>query len=208
MDVFKGWDNYVERIKNNWEKSITENDTVVIAGDVSWALKLNETYEDFKFIDSLPGKKILIKGNHDLWWNTASKFTDFLEKNEFNSIKFVYNNAIETEDYSVCGSRGWFFDDKQSAKKVILREAGRLNTSITKAEESGKTPLVFLHYPVYFNEQCSEEIFSVLKEHNISEVWHGHIHGFSKQPLNYEYEGVKFSIISCDGLNFAPKLIK
>jgi len=208
MDIFKGWDNYVERLTTNWKRIVTPDDTVVIPGDISWALKLDDSYKDFKFLDSLPGTKIIIKGNHDLWWSTTNKMNLFLEKNEFDSIKFVFNSAVVVGDYVVCGSRGWFFDDKEQAHKVILREAGRLRGSLEKAMETGLEPLVFLHYPVVYREQVCEELMQVLLEFNIKEVWYGHIHGAGKQPSTVTYNGIDFHLITCDSIEFSPILIR
>lgn len=208
MDVFGGWTDYVDRIKNNWSRIVTENDTVVIPGDISWALKLNDTAADFAFIDDLPGNKILLKGNHDLWWSTLTKVRAFLKEKDIKSIDFVFNNAVIAGDYAVCGTRGWFFDAKESEKKIVLREAARLDTSITAAKQSGKIPLVFLHYPVFCNGQICEEIFEVIKKHDIKELWHGHLHGSGKQPLKTLYDGVKMHLISCDCVDFSPVLIK
>ena len=208
MDIFRGWDDYQTRIEANWKRMITPDDTVVIPGDISWAMKLEDSFSDFEFLNSLPGTKIILKGNHDLWWNTAKKLREFLDENGFDTIKFIFNSAEVVGDYAICGSRGWFFDDKESSKKVILREAARLDTSITKAKETGKTPLVFLHYPVYFNDQVSVEMLEVLKKHEIFEVWHGHIHGSGKQSLQYSYENIKFNLISCDCIGFEPVLIR
>lgn len=208
MDIFKGWDNYTERIEKNWQISVTENDVVVIPGDVSWGLKLEETLEDFKFLNSLPGKKVIIKGNHDLWWNSMTKMTKFLNENELDSISFVHNSCYPVGEYAVCGSRGWFFETEGHSKKIILREAGRLEASISSAEELGLKPLVFLHYPPAWNNDVCFELLEVLKKHKIDEVWHGHIHGHQKDFANYSAEGIKFHLISCDCLNFSPRLIK
>ena len=208
MDVFKGWDNYVERLTAHWNKIVSSEDTVVIPGDISWALKLKDCYEDFKFLNSLPGTKIILKGNHDLWWSTTNKMNIFLEENNFDSIKFVFNSAIPVGEYVICGSRGWFFDDKEQSKKVILREAGRLRTSIEKALETGLEPLVFLHYPVVYKEQVCEELLDVLLEFNIKDVWYGHIHGAGKQPSLINHSGINFHLITCDSIDFSPILIR
>ncbi len=203
MDVFRGWDNYVERLKANWTRLLKDTDTVVIPGDISWALKLSETKEDFAFLDSLPGKKIILKGNHDLWWSTSKKLTEFLEENNFSTISFVFNNAIVVEDKAVCGTRGWFYDLAPD-DKVVKREAGRLETSIMAAEKTGKTPVVFLHYPPVYNEWVCEEIFSVIKKHGIKTVWHGHIHGSGFNNAKKEYDGVNMRLLSADCVDFCP----
>ena len=203
MDVFRGWENYVERLKANWTRLIKDTDTVVIPGDISWALKLEETKEDFAFLNSLPGKKIILKGNHDLWWSTSKKLTQFLEENNFSTISFVFNNAVVVEDKAVCGTRGWFYDLAPD-DKVVKREAGRLEASITAAEKSGKTPVVFLHYPPVYSEWVCEEIFSVIKKHDIKTVWHGHIHGSGFNNAKKEYDGVNLRLLSADCVDFCP----
>ena len=203
MDVFRGWENYVERLKANWTRLIKDSDTVVIPGDISWALKLEETKEDFAFLNSLPGKKIILKGNHDLWWSTSKKLTQFLEENNFSTISFVFNNAVVVEDKAVCGTRGWFYDLAPD-DKVVKREAGRLEASITAAEKSGKTPVVFLHYPPVYSEWVCEEIFSVIKKHGIKTVWHGHIHGSGFNNAKKEFDGVNLRLLSADCVDFCP----
>ena len=203
MDVFRGWENYVERLKANWTRLIKDTDTVVIPGDISWALKLSETKEDFAFLNSLPGKKIILKGNHDLWWSTSKKLTQFLEENNFSTISFVFNNAVGVEDKAVCGTRGWFYDLAPD-DKVVKREAGRLEASITAAEKSGKTPVVFLHYPPVYSEWVCEEIFSVIKKHGIKTVWHGHIHGSGFNNAKKEFDGVNLRLLSADCVDFCP----
>lgn len=203
MDVFRGWENYVERLKANWTRLIKDTDTVVIPGDISWALKLEETKEDFAFLDSLPGKKIILKGNHDLWWSTSKKLTQFLEENNFSTISFVFNNAVVVEDKAVCGTRGWFYDLAPD-DKVVKREAGRLETSILAAEKTGKTPVVFLHYPPVYSEWVCDEIFSVIKKHNIKTVWHGHIHGSGFNNAKKEFDGVNLRLLSADCVDFCP----
>lgn len=208
MDIFKGWDNYIQRLTANWNRIVTPNDTVVIPGDISWALKLEDAYEDLKFIDNLPGTKVILKGNHDLWWSTTNKMNNFLLEHKLDSIKFIFNSTITVGEYAVCGSRGWFFDDKQHSQKIILREAGRLDTSISKALETGLKPLVFLHYPVVYKDQVCEELLDILNKHNIKDVWYGHIHGAGKQPLNVSYNGIEFHLITCDSIDFSPILIR
>ena len=208
MDIFRGWDNYTEKLKNNWKKIITDKDIVVLPGDISWALKLEETLEDFKFIDSLPGKKLIIKGNHDLWWNSLTKMNAFLQDNNINSISFIYNSAVLVGEYAICGSRGWFFDDATHSKKIITREAARLERSIVAAKELNAKPLVFIHYPTIWNGQVCEEILDVLKKYEIDEVWHGHIHGFHETPQYSEEVNIKFHLTSADYLGFMPILVK
>lgn len=206
MDIFRGWDNYTERLESHWRKVISERDTVVINGDISWAMRLQECYNDFCFIDSLPGRKIFIKGNHDYWWSTLNKINIFLKENNFTTISVLFNNSYSIGDYSVCGTRGWFYDSPETDKKIILRERQRLIRSIESAQCE---PIVFLHYPPVFDDRVCEEIYSVLTDYNIRRCYFGHIHGEKTGRYdNFERDGIKFSLISCDRLNFCPKLIE
>lgn len=203
MDVFRGWADYTNRLKRNWERLCTEEDTIVIPGDISWALHLDEAIEDFKFIDALPGKKIILKGNHDLWWATSKKLTEFLEKNEIKTVSFVFNSAVVAEGRAVCGTRGWFYD-LGSDDKVVKREAGRLETSIKEALKTGLQPVVFTHYPPVYGEWVCREIFDVIKKYDIKTVYHGHIHGSGFNNAVSEYDGVKFKLLSADCVDFTP----
>ena len=206
MNIFKGWDNHTEQIRANWTRLVGQNDTVVLPGDLSWGLKLEETLEDFKFLEGLPGKKILLKGNHDLWWSTAKKIRDFWEENGIKSCDIVFNNCYVAENFAIAGTRGWFYDE-QGTKKVKMREAGRLETSLKCAKETGLPILTFLHYPPAYKDNVSEEIMSVLKKYDIKTVYHGHIHGAGFHNATDEYDGIKFKLISCDCTHFTPIFI-
>ena len=210
MDVFSGWTNYTERIKNNWQKLIGENDTVVIAGDVSWAMKLSETDADFRFIHSLNGHKIILKGNHDYWWSTKAKMDKYIAEKGFDSISILHNNYYAADGIALCGSRGWFYDAEEDADKLILnREVGRLRMSIEPALRDGYDPVVFLHYPpIYNNTECGE-ILDVLKEYSIKKCFYGHIHGgnAAKKAFIGEKYGINFKLIACDYLGFTPLAI-
>ncbi len=206
MNIFKGWDNHTERIKAHWKRLVKPEDTVVLPGDFSWGLKTEESLADFKFLEDLPGKKILLKGNHDLWWSTAKKLREFWEQNGISSVDIVYNSCVMAEGYAIAGTRGWFYDDTGS-KKVLLREAGRLDSSLKAAKLTGLPILTFLHYPPVYGEFVCDEIFEVLKRHNITEVYHGHIHGAGFNKAVSEYDGVKFHLISCDCIDFTPYFI-
>ena len=206
MDIFGGWSDYTERIEKNWKKIVTEEDVVVLPGDLSWGLKLEETLEDFRFLDSLPGKKYILKGNHDLWWSTAKKLREFFAENEIKSVDIIFNDYAVCGKYAIAGTRGWFYDDKAN-KKILAREAGRLEASILKAKETGLEILVFLHYPPVFGELVCEEIFSVLKKYDIKRVFYGHIHGAGAANAVSEYDGIKFKLVSCDCVDFTPVYI-
>jgi len=207
MDVFYGWDNHVERIKANWTRLVEEDDIVVLPGDFSWALKLNDTKKDFQFLDSLPGKKLIIKGNHDLWWSTSKKIYEFWKQNNINTVDIVFNSMYKVGNFAICGSRGWF-SEKESEQLIVKREAARLKTSLTKASQENLIPLVFLHYPVVYAEQAMEPILEVLKEFNIKKVYHGHIHGGGINHYVREYDGISFKLLSCDCCDFTPYFIQ
>ena len=135
MDVFRGWTDYVDRLKTNWERLVTDDDTVVVAGDISWAMKLEECDADFSFVHSLPGQKIFLKGNHDYWWQTKKKLDDYLADRGFDTIRILFNNAFMVEGRTVCGTRGWYYDKEgEHDIKVINREIGRLKMSFTEAK--------------------------------------------------------------------------
>lgn len=210
MDVFDGWDNYVDKLKHNWQNTVLSSDTVVIAGDISWAMKLEESIDDFKFIDLLPGKKIILKGNHDYWWSTVNKVKNFFEANAINSISILHNSSIEVEGICICGTRGWLYNSgTDNDMKILSREAGRLTRSIDIAFKMGFEPIVFLHYPPVYGNSESEEIINILVERNIKKCYYGHIHGgrFSNKLVTGQYKGVELSLISCDYLNFCPKFV-
>ncbi len=207
MDVFGGWSNYTERIRSNWQHLVTEKDTVVIAGDISWAMKLSETEADFRFIQELNGKKIILKGNHDYWWTTKAKMDKYLVSQGFDTLSILHNNYYLADGTALCGSRGWFYDAETDADMLILnREVGRLRMSIEPAIQAGYDPVVFLHYPpIYHNMECNE-ILDVLREYQIKKCFYGHIHGgnAAKRAFIGEKYGIQFRLIACDYLGFTP----
>lgn len=206
MTVFRGWDNYIERIECNWRRLITPQDTVVLPGDFSWALKLIETERDFDFLHRLPGRKILLKGNHDLWWSTVTKINSFLEEHGFDTVSLLYNNAIQAENFVICGTRGWFYDESGDSK-IRRREAARLRRSLEAAEAMTGEKRVFLHYPPVYGEYVCDDILSVLHEFGIETVYHGHIHGSGYHKAVEEFDGIRFRLISADCIDFTPILI-
>ena len=210
MNVFSGWDDYVERLEQNWRALITDEDTVVIAGDISWGMNLEQAKRDFAFLNSLPGHKLIFKGNHDYWWTTRRKMDRFFEENGFDTLRIVHNDAVIVDDYAVCGSRGWFFDAEEDADKlVLLREAGRLRTSIHAAKGLGATPVVFLHYPPRYADQVCDEILSVLKEEGIEHCYYGHVHSNGiRLAVQGEVDGIRYRLISADALRFCPIPVK
>ena len=212
MDIFGSrWNNWTEKIIENWKKDIKAEDTVLIPGDISWGMTLEEALEDLKIIDSLPGKKIISKGNHDYWWNTYRKNELFFKENNLNSINMLYNNSFLVENTVIVGSRGWFLDEKNAPKntefeKIALREVGRFKLSLKDAEKytDYKKKIAIFHFPPIFGEFIFKELIEALKENDIKECYFGHIHGVYDIELQNEYEGINFYNISADFLNFKP----
>ena len=219
MEIFGNrWKDYVIKIQKNWNKLIKETDTVIIPGDISWALNLNEATDDLQWIEALPGRKILLKGNHDFWWSTASKMQQFFCENCITSIGILNNNAFEVENYIIAGSRGWFTDasmqnttQKIDYSKIINREAVRLRLSLEAAKklqnQSNKEILVFLHFPPVWSDFRCEEILLLLKEFDITRCYFGHIHSTYTVPSVFFENGVRFQIVSADYLDFIPQFI-
>ena len=208
MDIFQGWQDHVQRIEANWRRLIREEDTVLLCGDISWAMKLEECGPDFSFIQSLPGTKVLIKGNHDYWWTTRKKMERFCQENGFSSIRFLQNDCYVYGEEVLCGTRGWLFDlnDPQD-EKVHNRELGRLRLSLESAQ--GRPVIAFLHYPPLYQTQVEQDFIDLLKEYGVKQCFYGHLHGKScAYAFQGEYEGIQFRLISADYLGFCPLFIK
>lgn len=207
MDHFKGWDNYVQRLERNWRALVEPGDTVMIAGDISWGMTLEEAAPDFAFLQSLPGRKLMIKGNHDYWWTTRRKMDLFFEKEGFDSLRIVHNDAVAVEDrWAVCGTRGWFYDAEADAdKRVLHREIGRLHASAQEAKKTGLPLVAFLHYPPVFGDSVCEEMLQALKDEGITRCYYGHIHGASiRKAFNGTLRGIELKLVSGDALSFVP----
>lgn len=207
MDSFEGWQNYTERLKANWNKLVSDKDDIVIAGDISWAMDFDELKADFDYLESLNGKKIIIKGNHDFWWNTVSKMNGFIEQNGYKTIRILFNNSYVCGPVSVCGSRGWFYDSTEEQDiKVLLRETARIERSLQSAERDEK--ILFLHYPPVSQNGFCKEITEIIEKYGIKKCCFGHLHG---EAAKYAFEGrfgnTNYKLISCDRLKFTPYLI-
>ncbi len=212
MDVFGGvWRNYEEKLRQSLTDLLTEEDVLVIAGDFSWGMSLEEALPDFRFLDQFPGKKVLLKGNHDYWWETVSKMQRFFEKNAINSLQFLHNNCIFYKGVALCGTRGWFYDPAASQEdKIFRREVIRLEASLKAArEQDGGCQLIcFLHYPPVFAGTEVPEITRLLESYGVSQCYYGHLHGEScRGAFNGRRGGVDYHLISADYVQFRPVTI-
>ncbi len=214
MDIFgERWYNHTDRLRLFWERKIKEDDTIVLPGDISWGMTLDDALPDLIFLSRLPGKKIIGKGNHDYWWTTASKIQKCFSENNISNISLLYNNAYPVEKFAICGSRGWFSDASSPSgvdkKKIVSREVGRLARSLEAGKAMGKEELLaFLHFPPVMNDWTCKEILAVLKEHNVKRCYYGHLHGQYTLPKSFEYNGIEFIITAADHLQFDPLLIE
>lgn len=206
MDVFGGaWVGYLDKLKEGMSV-LTEEDTVVLLGDLSWALDLPGARADFAWINELPGKKIILKGNHDYWWSTGAKFRKFCDENGFTGMELLNNNCFFYEDWALCGTRGWFFEEERSGQhdeKVFRRELLRLEASLKAA---GDRPImVFLHYPPRYRGYTCPEILELLKRYSVRRCFYGHLHGASHAlALEGQWDGVEYRLVASDYLNFRP----
>ena len=209
MDIFgPGWEGHAEKLRENFG-IVRAEDTTVIAGDLTWGMAIQDCLEDFRFIDALPGKKIILKGNHDFWWSTASKAKKFFEENGLCSIEILNNNAFFTDGVWVCGTRGWFCPTEGGTdhdKKIMAREILRLEASLRAAGEGEK--VVFLHYPPFYGKYYSREMVELLHKYGVKRCYYGHIHGSGCQyAYEGEADGVEYRLISADHVGFRPVLV-
>ncbi len=209
MDIFGGaWTGYVEKLERGMGK-ITDADTTVLLGDLSWAMDLVSARADFSWINAIPGQKILLKGNHDYWWSTASKFYAFCNENKFTRMSVLNNNCYVYGDWAICGTRGWFFEESRSGahdEKVFRRELMRLETSLKEAGDRPK--LVFLHYPPLYKGYVCREILELLEQYGVRRCFYGHLHGASHGlAIQGLHGGVEYRLVSADYLDFCPFLV-
>ena len=216
MDIFgDNWRGHEEKIKNNWLEKVTDNDVVILPGDFSWSMKLEDTEKDFEYLNSLPGKKLMLKGNHDYWWNTITKMRAFLQEKNFQDIDFIYNEGYVFENYIIAGTRGWNLEEEAHDEKILNRELGRLEASIQrgikKAEQLEENKeveiIVFMHYPPITNAKIfnkeEAKFVELMKKYNVKKCFYGHLHGLSIiDAVEGEFEGIEFKLVSADGLNF------
>ena len=215
MNIFgDNWENHEQKIKEDWTKKVTDKDLVVLPGDFSWAMNIEDTYLDFKYLNELPGKKLLLKGNHDYWWTTLKKMRAYLEENDFNTIDFIYNNSYCYENYIITGTRGWSLNDLEGNGKILNRELGRLELSLQEGITkfgTDKEILVFMHYPPITNSAILNNLelkfVNVMKKYNVKRCMYGHLHSRShKDAIEGVVDGIQFDLVSGDYLDF--KLMK
>ena len=210
MDVFgERWRNHAEKLRDNFAK-LNDDDLTVLCGDLSWGMSLEETAPDFAFVDALPGKKLILKGNHDYWWTTAAKTKRFFAEHGIESIDILNNNSYVYGDRALCGTRGWFYEEETGSEhdeKILRREVGRLKTSLDAAGEAEK--LVFLHYPPLYQFYQCPDILDLLRSYGVKECCYGHIHGKGAHAAFIgERDGVKYRLVSADFLDFFPYKVR
>ena len=209
MDVFGGrWEGYADKLKDGLSV-LKDGDTLVLPGDFSWALDLEQAKKDFAFLNQFPGRKLFVKGNHDYWWTTVSKFTKFCQENEFCDMHLLHNTCFQYGDIALCGTRGWFFEEEKEGthdEKVFKRELIRLEASLKAAQ--GQEKYCFLHYPPRYKGYTCSEILELLQQYEVSRCYYGHLHGDShKLAIEGCSGGTQFALVASDYVNFKPVLI-
>lgn len=209
MDIFgEKWVNHFDKIKDNWINQVKKNDLILHCGDFSWAMNLNEAKLDLDWLDSLPGKKILTKGNHDFWWSGINKLNSMYE-----NIKFIQNNYIQFEDYAICGSRGINLEisetqDEDHHFKILEREKIRMELSLNSAIKNGFKKFIYMiHYPPFtLNTECANKniFLDIFDKYNVEKVLYGHIHSNFENFYDRKINNTNYYLTSCDYLNFTP----
>ena len=217
MDIFGArWENYIEKLKNNWTETVLEDDTVVIPGDISWGMTLEEAAPDLEFLSALNGQKLILKGNHDFWWQSQKKIDTLFAENGIDNIKPLHNNAYAVGDLILCGSRGWFCDPKASPEntdpeKISAREVLRTEFSLRAGLELNKDGsrelIAFFHFPPVYRGWVCRGIVDLLHRYGVKRCCYGHIHGVYDIPPTFLFEDIAMTIVSADYLRFIPLLI-
>ncbi len=209
MDVFgRMWENYVERLADNWQSVVAPDDTVVIPGDFSWATYIEQSEKDFDYLNNLNGIKILLKGNHDYWWTTMSKLNKFVSK--YDNVSFLQNNAFMYKNTAICGTRGWNFPGTASFSaedgKIYARELQRLELSLNASKAySPDEIIVFTHYPPIGRNAYMTSFAKILEEWNVKMCIYGHLHAASHQnAVEGVINGVEYRLVSSDYVQFKP----
>ncbi|MFA6948079.1 MAG: metallophosphoesterase [Eubacteriales bacterium] len=217
MDIFGDrWNGYTEKLISRWRTTVRDGDTVVLPGDISWAMELEEARDDLMLLDSLPGRKIIGRGNHDYWWSSAKKLAEFTAENNITTLDFLYNNAFIAENTVICGTRGWYTDEKIASRgadyrKLIAREAARLTLSLEQGVKldagAGRERAAFLHFPPAFGDYICPELIEVLHKYGVASCFYGHIHGQYDIGQVREIDGIEFVLCAADYLDFYPMRI-
>lgn len=207
MDIFgRNWQNYEEKIKKDWLLKVKPEDTVILPGDFSWAMYLDEIEKDFEFINNLPGEKILLKGNHDYWWTTVTSMRKYIKEENFENIDFLYNNSYEIENKIIAGTKGWNISEEQEDIRLTKREVARLELSIKSGIEkygNDKEIIVFMHYPPLTKNNIDTDYTRLMKKYGIKRCYYGHLHANSiKDAVEGNVDGIEYKLVSSDGLDF------
>ena len=209
MNIFgDNWKNHEKKIQENWIRTIKNEDTVLLPGDFSWGMTFEEAKLDFEYLNRLPGRKIMLKGNHDYWWGTLNKIKAFFKSNNFNDIDILYNNSYLVEDKIICGTRGWTISgNDEENEKIYKRELLRLEISlkdgINKYGES-KEIIVCMHYPPT-NDTLMEnsEFIQIMKKYNVKKCVYGHLHGEAhREAIEGYIDRIEIKLVSCDYTEF------
>ncbi|NCE64222.1 serine/threonine protein phosphatase [Pseudoflavonifractor sp. 524-17] len=205
MDIFGGkWEGYVDKLRQGLSV-LQPEDTLVLCGDISWGMSLEQAEADFAFLDSFPGRKLIVKGNHDYWWNTAAKMERFWAEKGFDSLHILHNNCYFYGNYALCGTRGWFYEEDAAGhnEKVFNRELIRLEASLKAAGEGEK--LCFLHYPPRYQGYVCPEIITLLGQYGVKKCYYGHLHGASHRlAIEGDWSGIAYHLVAADYLQFRP----
>lgn len=208
MDIFgKEWEGHAEKIEKNWRAVVREGDTVLIPGDISWAMNLDDALNDFMFIEALPGKKIILKGNHDYWWDTVSKIKAFFSKNGIQTIELLHNNSFKADNAVICGTRGWILKSGAGFTahdlKIYTRELGRLKMSLASSEDKAGLKIVMLHFPPIGSSKYENEFTDIMREYDIDICLFGHIHsGVPSEEHDCHIGKTRYKLVSGDHLGF------
>lgn len=213
MDIFgRKWENYIEKLKTNWNECISDGDMIIMPGDFCWAMYLSEAKKDFEFLNALPGIKILLKGNHDYWWDTVSKLRKFVIEQKYDGIDFLQNNSFMYKNVAICGTRFWLCPGSSgyttNDEKFYQRELGRAELSIQDAIKKNPEDIYFFtHYPPITTSKVVDEAFcELMLKYGVSRVFYGHLHGIAHAGAFTDgYKGIKFDLVSGDYLEFTPK---
>ena len=217
MDIFGGWENYQALIEQNWRERIQPEDTIVLTGDISWGMTLEQAKADFAFLQALPGTKIILKGNHDYWWNSMKKMTEFFAANGFDSLRILHNNCYAYEGIGICGTRGWVNVPGETNEdgtldgdaKVLAREEQRLRVSLQAAKSQGLKPIAFLHYPPLYWTNRNQPLLSALHDFGVEDCYYGHLHGSVTHARAEKgtVDGIRYHLVAGDYLQFTPEKV-